>query len=108
MMRRSLLHLEGANVNSGENDTWKTSPALVERWVNTCSIRMRGGCCAVEAADDRQGIPRVTSHEHLLIIDTYGKPGAVGNAAGVKDVEACLGVIDSGSEVCHINSGVER
>src|SRR2546421_3393163 len=112
MMRRCLLHFEGANIKAGvaagEGDAQETSPALVERRVHTCSSRMSGRCCAVEAAGDRQSIAGVTSYEHLLIIDADGKADAVGNAAGVNDVEACLRVIDIAIEARHINRGIKR
>src|SRR6267378_5421605 len=107
MMRRRYLDLVGANINSGEN-TWETSPALVERRVHTCSRRMSSRCGAIEGARNRQGVPGITSDQHLLIIDANGKADAIGNAARVNDVEACLRTIDSATEARHINCSIER
>src|SRR6266550_9561188 len=107
MMRRRYLDLVGANINSGEN-TWETSPALVERRVHTCSRRMSSRCGATEGTRNRQGVPGVTSDQHLLIIDADRKADTIGNAAGVNDVEACLRIIDGTTEARHINCSIER
>src|SRR5712664_4096956 len=112
MMRRCLLHFEGADIKTGvadgKGDASETSPALVEGWVYTCSRRMSGRRCTVDASSDLESISGATFHYHLLVIDADRKVDAIGNAAGVNDVEACLRSINIAIEARHINSGIER